>query len=175
MKARVVYESVLGNTKAVAEAIASGLSELFETETVEVGAAASDAAGLDLLVVGGPTYAWSMSRPSTRKAARDQAAKQGVQPPSQGIGVREWIDGLPGGQGIKAAAFDTGSGSFGILSGGSAAKGEAKQLQRRGYRLIAGPEQFLITADRESTVLKSGELERAADWGRSLARTASRV
>lgn len=173
MKARIVYESVFGNTKAVAEAIAEGLATTFETETVEVNHAPADVDGVDLLVIGGPTYAWSMSRPTTRKAAREQAAKQGMSLGSDGIGVREWITGLPDGGGTRAATFDTGAGSFGILPGGSAAKGEATQLSRRGYSLLAEPHQFLIMMEGDRTILKAGELERARKWGAELGRSAT--
>ncbi len=165
VKARVVYESLFGNTKAIAEAVAEGLSADFDTETVEVGQAANTTAGLDLIVIGGPTHVWSMSRPMTRTAGRDQAAKQGIEPVSKDIGVREWLDGLEDGHGMMAAAFDTGTGSF----GGSAAKGEKRQLSHNGYRLIDEPMKFLISAAGGVTVLKPGELERAKKWGQTLA------
>jgi hypothetical protein len=170
MKARVVYESLFGNTRAVAEAVAEGLSSVFETETVEVGQAAQTVSGLDLIVIGGPTHAWSMSRPMTRSAGREQAAKQGVEPVSKNVGVREWLDGLDDGHGMMAATFDTGIGAF----GGSAARGEKRQLSHNGYRLIDEPKQFLITTAGGATVLKPGELQRAKEWGQHLAMLATK-
>lgn len=171
MKARVVYESILGNTRQVAEAIGQGLAGRFEVEVVEVGQAASEAGGADLLVVGGPTHVWSMTRPSTRKAGRAQAEEQHIKPASTGIGVREWLSALPPASGTTSvAAFDTAAGSFGIVGGGSAARKEATVLTRKGYRLIAEPEQFLITMTEDKrTVLKDGELDRARQWGERLA------
>jgi hypothetical protein len=172
MKARVIYESLFGNTKAIAEAVAEGLSEAFDTETLEVGMAGNMVDGIDLLVVGGPTHVFSMSRPATRKGGREQAAKLGMRPVSDGIGIREWLDGLVGGQRRMAAAFDTGAGRLGILPAGSAAKAEATRLQRLGYRVIDRPQQFLIMMEGNVTSLKPGELDRARKWGRDLAQLA---
>ena len=175
MKARIVYESIFGNTKAVAEAIATGLSAGFETETVEVNACPPDVSGIDLIVVGGPTHVLSMSRPSTRAAGKEQAAKIGTKPVSEGVGVREWLEGLSDGRGTMAATFDTGMGRLGIFPAGSAAKGEATQLARRGYRVIDEPHQFLVATEGDRTFLKEGELDRAAQWGGELARLAANV
>lgn len=173
MKARIVYESTFGNTKAIAEAIATGLSDGFETETVEVGACPPNVSGIDLIVIGGPTHVLSMSRPSTRAAGKEQAAKIGKTPVSPGLGVREWLDGIADGHGTMAAAFDTGMGKLGIFPAGSAAKGEAKQLARRGYRVIDMPQQFLVATEGDRTFLKDGELDRATQWGRKLAHLAA--
>ena len=74
MKALVVYESMYGNTHTVAAAIAEGLSGLADVEVVPVeGASTERLEAADLIVVGGPTHAHSMSRPSTRKGAADAA------------------------------------------------------------------------------------------------------
>src|SRR5687767_14509631 len=65
MRALVVYESMFGNTSAVATAIATGLSTRMGVDLVEVAAApAALDAGVDLVVAGGPTHAFSMSRPN---------------------------------------------------------------------------------------------------------------
>ena len=48
MKALVVYESMFGNTRQIAEAIAPGLAESVDVAAVEVSAATDEA-------VGGPT------------------------------------------------------------------------------------------------------------------------
>lgn len=176
MKALVVYESIFGNTKAIAEAIAEGLAVRFDTGTVETGSAAASVAGLDLIVIGGPTHAWSMSRPSTREAGRAQARRHGLAPVSGDIGVREWLARVVDGAGTKAAVFDTAVESFGIFGvfpGGSAAKGEARELERAGFRLIDEPRQFRISVKDDNTVLVPGELERAKLWGAHLAELAA--
>ena len=78
MKAVVVYESMFGNTRQIAEAIAAGLAESADVAAVEVSEATAEAAeAADLLVAGGPTHAFSMSRPSTRSDAVNRGAPEG--------------------------------------------------------------------------------------------------
>src|SRR5215204_1687443 len=94
MRARVVYESMFGNTQAIAQAVADGLAERMSVDVEEVGSAATDVAGdVDLLVVGGPTHAFGMSRERTRESAAVQAAGEVV---SAGEGLREWLGAVTG-------------------------------------------------------------------------------
>ena len=75
MRARVVYESMFGNTQAIAQAVTDGLAESMSVDLEEIGSAATDvAADVSLLVVGGPTHAFGMSRERTRESAAVQAA-----------------------------------------------------------------------------------------------------
>ncbi len=69
MDALVVVESVFGNTRAVAEAIAAGLADRMTVRVVDVADAPTAVTGLDLLVVGGPTHAFGMSWSATRRSA----------------------------------------------------------------------------------------------------------
>jgi hypothetical protein len=104
--ALVVFESMFGNTKAIAEAVADGLAPRMRVELLEVGSAPA-AVGDDvgLLVVGGPTHAFGLSRPSTRQSAVEQGKGELV---SSGTGLREWLEALGGGSAeVAAAAFDT--------------------------------------------------------------------
>jgi flavodoxin len=79
MKALVVYESMWGNTEKVADAIAAGLGESMEVELAEVGSApVAPGPEVSLIVAGGPTHAFSMSRTTTRKDAIDRGAGAGV-------------------------------------------------------------------------------------------------
>ena len=67
MRALVVYESMFGNTEAVARAVADGLAEMHDVDLREVSQAPiAVIARVDLIVVGGPTHAFSLSRPATR-------------------------------------------------------------------------------------------------------------
>jgi menaquinone-dependent protoporphyrinogen IX oxidase len=168
MRAVVVYESIFGNTRALAEAIGEGLSGRFSVTVNEVSGAPSVLTGVNLLVVGGPIHAWSMTREMTRKIARSQAASASIEPPSTGIGVREYLEKLSDAQDhVAAAAFDTALRASGWLPTGSAAKPAARRLEARGYRLLAKPEHFYVTAT--DGPLEPGELERARAWGVGLA------
>ena len=74
MRARVVYESMFGNTQVIAQAVAEGLAMNMTVDLEEVGSAATEMSGdVGLLVVGGPTHAFGMSRERTRESAAEQA------------------------------------------------------------------------------------------------------
>src|SRR6476469_9967463 len=91
MRALVVYESMFGNTQRIAEAVAEGISERMTVTVHEVSAAAEPIdEPIDLIVVGGPTHAFSLSRTSTRTAAVQQGATQG----DPDFGLREWLGAL---------------------------------------------------------------------------------
>ncbi|SEH02673.1 Flavodoxin [Nonomuraea solani] len=164
MDALVVYESMFGNTKQVAEAVAEGLATRLRTEVVEVGAApARVGPEVGLLVVGGPTHAFSMSRASTRKSAAQQSTQPLV---SQGNGVREWLAVLgTASAALASAAFDTRVAKPRMP--GSAARGIAKRLRRLGVKAAAPAQSFYVTGTEGPLV--AGELERARQWGESLA------
>jgi flavorubredoxin len=162
-RALVVVESMFGNTRAVADAVAAGLGESVPTAVVDVAAAPASITA-ELLVVGGPTHAFGMSRPSTRQAA----VTQGAGAEHSTTGIREWIGrlGRPGRQGgTQAAAFDTRIRKPGVP--GSAARSALRRLRRLGLPPLAGPQSFWVTGTGGPLV--EGELERARDWGRTLA------
>lgn len=76
MKALVAFESIYGNTRAVAEAIAEGLEPLGAVEVLSVDDAGDGAVeGADLLVVGGPTHMHGLSVSLSRIAARGIARR----------------------------------------------------------------------------------------------------
>jgi hypothetical protein len=164
MRALVVYESMFGNTREVAEAIAEGIGE--EALIAEVGRRPSVDPDIDLVVVGGPTHALGLTRDSTRASARGQA--EGGRVVSEGIGVREWLDGLPRPTApVDAAAFDTRVAPVRVP--GSAARGIARRLRRKGLHPVADPQTFWVTGTPGP--LAKGERERARAWGGDLART----
>ena len=173
MRALVVYESMFGNTRHVAEAVARGLGPADAVRTVPVTQAHEEnLSDYDLVVVGGPTHAHGMSRESTRHGAVEQAEKPDsgltLEPDAESEGVREWLDSLPAGGG-KAASFDTRIDMAAVLTG-RAGKGIAKKLRKHGFELVADPESFLV--DKQSK-LEPGEEDRAEQWGRSLAQQAA--
>jgi flavodoxin len=105
MKTLVVYESMFGNTGAIAHAIASGLESHSDVEVHDVHDVPSEAVRTaDLIVAGGPTHAFSMSRPSTRA----DAVKQGAPQRDAAAGLREWLAELSSSPGTAlVATFDT--------------------------------------------------------------------
>ena len=164
MKALIIYESLFGNTKAVAEAVADGLRDTFEVELAEPGSM-PPAADRDLLVIGAPTHAFGLSRPSTRQ----DAAKRGeIRPGAADVGIREYLDVSPLLPNLPAAAFDTRVNKPRLP--GSAARKAHRRLRRLGCRLVSSPTSFWVTGT-EGPLLE-GELERAREWGVRLAAAA---
>ena len=164
MKALVVYESMFGNTEQIARAVAAGLAESMEVQLVDVADAPIEAdPTIELIVAGGPTHAFSMSRTSTRADAVTKGAHEG----GTEFGLQEWLDELPAGQHTeKIATFDTKIESMRHLPG-SAAKGAAKAARRHGYEPAAKAESFYVR-DLDGPLL-DGEIDRALHWGRQLA------
>lgn len=168
LAALVVYESFFGNTESVARAIASGLRlEDMAAEAVDVGELHDeDLDAYDLLVVGGPTHAFALSRPQTR---RDAAARGGDTSYAT-RGLREWLSAMPARSGTHlAAAFDTRVSKVRHLPS-SASRSAGHILRQRGFRLVDRPTGFLVQ-DVEGP-LELRQMERAISWGRSLAREA---
>jgi hypothetical protein len=156
----VVYESLFGNTARIAQAVVDGLKKHLDIELHSV----TDGMwpdGADLIVVGGPTHAFSMSRTTTREEAVTQGALA-----DPAIGLREWLDELPQGNDTLFAAFDTRVDMVRRLPG-SAAKAAAKEARKRGYQPLTRPESFYVK-DVPGPLL-DGEVQRAEVWGAQLA------
>jgi hypothetical protein len=168
MTALVVYESMFGNTRRIAEAIAEGIAETLPVTAVEVGAAPDGLSGyLELLVVGGPTHVHGMSSPRTRASAAERIEDPVV---SQRIGLRDWLERVaPAKGGIRAVAFDTRINGPTFITG-SAAKGFEKGLRIAGFRVDEPARSFLVGAHvpAEEDALLPGQLDEARAWGRQL-------
>lgn len=169
MKVAVAYESMFGNTRRIATAVGEGLGEHYEVEVWCVAdQKARDLGGVALLVAGGPTHAWGMSRPSTRQAAAKQAADPThaltLDPGAVGPGLREWLAGVDL-TGIAVAAFDTRI-AMPVAFTGTAARSIERALRRRGGHVIARRHSFLVT---KLNALVDGQLDLARAWGAQLA------
>ncbi|AGM07185.1 flavodoxin family protein [Amycolatopsis keratiniphila] len=140
MQVLVVFESMFGNTEIIARAIGKGLATSCEVDVVNVDDAPAQWDGLGLLVVGGPTHAHGMTRPGTRKSAR-QEVEGGVR---SATGVREWLSALPtASRRVPFAVFDT-------------------RLRRARW-------SFFADVGKNATILADDEQERAEAWGAALA------
>jgi hypothetical protein len=164
----VVYESMFGATRRVAEALAEGASKEATVQLRRVDAVQpEEVAAADVLVVGAPTHVHSLSRPESRRTAeewgRDPARGLRFEAQVQGVGVREFLKSLPPTEALTAA-FDTRADMPEVFSG-SAAHAIAKRLGRQGLHAVAIPQSFLVT---KAGALLDGELEHAWHFGHSV-------
>jgi hypothetical protein len=169
MRTLVVYESMFGNTHAIAAAIGDGLRGAGDVQVVPVSGATSELLDCaDFVIAGGPTHVHGMTTASTRKRAFEQAAEPDsdltLDPSAAGRGIREWLGMIGDRLGKRAAAFDTRAMGPALFTG-RASRGIANRLRDHGYTLVAEPESFLIDARYR---LLDGELDRARAWGASL-------
>jgi flavodoxin len=161
MRTVVIYDSVYGNTERVARAIGRAAAPSGEVRVLSVGEtdaaeAIAQAGHADLLFVGGPTQ---RHRPSPK--------------------LKAFLGSLSRGslRGVRAACFDTRYRMAALLTG-SAAGDAAGRLRRAGSRLVVPAESFFMEKDlppkgekrrHELEKLEPGELERAEEWGRTVA------
>jgi hypothetical protein len=162
MNAVVVYESLWGNTAAVARAIAEGIGP--EARALSTAEATGDAVtDVDLIVAGAPVLGFKLPTEQMRQGAR---ANPGGKPPRPADlshpSMRSWLEGLAAGHG-RSAAFDTQvRGPF-----GKAAPTIAEALEKAGYSRLTDSCDFTVTG--KFGPLRKGELERARRWGEELA------
>jgi flavodoxin len=145
MKALVVYDSMFGNTRKVAQAIGEVLGRQFLVQVIPAAEATRLPADVDLLVIGGPTHSHGAS-------AGMKALLGGLQP-----------DALTG---VPAAAFDTRFQMPRWLSG-SAATVIDKRLRKAGCQMVVAPESFFVAREDKAPLLP-GELERAPAWAETV-------
>ena len=165
VRALVVYESMYGNTHAIATRIASGLSVAHDVTLVPVTRASRELAAVaDLIVAGAPTHRHGMPTAASRRMAAEMAREPGsgvtLDPDADGPSLRTWLEALNA-EGALAAAFDTRLSALPALTG-RASRPIARLLTRRGLRVLIAPESFLVNGQN---TLIAGEAERASAWG----------
>ncbi|MFH8250213.1 flavodoxin family protein [Microbacterium sp. B2969] len=161
MRALVVYETMFGNTGRVAAAVADGMSDGADVTLMDVVDAPTEIpAGIDMVVVGGPTHVFSMSRVSTRR----NAARRGAAFTDVPGGIREWLEALPAATThVSFAAFDTRV-DFPLLPG-AASRAASKRAESLGFD-VSEPASFLVEGYEGPLV--EGQLELARQWGHGL-------
>lgn len=194
MRVLVAYESVMGNTRQIAEAVAAGARHGAPSAIVRCGSVRAippDAPDVDLLIVGAPTHLFGMPSERTRRmwiravvdaSRRDApAGHRRLEPGASGPGLREWLDELPR-PGLPIDADLLEAVRPGVAHpprwaavfdtrldrplAGSAARRAGRSLRRHGFRLAAPPEGFLV--QDVPGPLKAGEVDRAYLWGAAL-------
>ena len=162
-KAVVVYESLWGNTAAIARAIAEGIGP--EAHALTTDAASAEAiAKADLIVAGAPVLGFSLASDQMRDSVARSEVDAPTPPDLAHPSMRSWLDSMPPGRGT-AAAFETR-----IWWSPRGATGDIEsRLKKAGYRTIAKAGKFVVK-DKYGP-LREGEVERARQWGKQLAET----
>ena len=176
MKAVVVYESMYGNTHLVADAIGAGLRERAgcrRDRGLPVDGATPRLLGsADLVVVGGPTHAHGMSRP-THPQGGGRGGEQAGEPSGGGPRRRRARAARVVRRARRARRAP---GERGRVRHPPRCKACAHRARVQGDRasaastraapLVADPESFLVT---KGDHLADHEEQRAREWGAGLA------
>jgi len=152
MKTLIVYFSKFGNTRRVAQEIAETMKQAGDTRVVSIDQlAASDLDGVDLVVTGSPTHAFSVPQ-----------------------AVRSALATLPPGilAGKSVATFDTTVKPWPLRLMRAAPK-LLRQLQGLGGKPVVRPQTFFVQTHStqktgETDLLLEGEIERAREWARQI-------
>ncbi len=152
MKTLIVYFSKFGNTRRVAQAIAEAMKQAGEARVVSIEQlAASDFAGVDLIVVGSPTHGFTVPE-----------------------AVRSALGTLPPGilAGKSVVAFDTTVRPWPLRLFRASPK-LLRQLTQLGGKPVARPQTFFVrTGSTQGTgerdLLLEGQIERARDWANEI-------
>ncbi len=200
LRVGVVYESLFGDTREIAEAIAAGIREADPAVDLTCSPAAEADPGLaqaDLLIVGAPTHflglpsqrsrtmqlryrndsgTWYITGPIPRLAGN--IAGSSPRPAGRPAGSQPRLT-APSGvrewlERLPRAAGSACTAVFDTrldkLMAGSAAREIGRSLRSLGYQLVVRPEGFSV-ADFEGP-LAEGERERARQWGAEAYRAA---
>jgi flavodoxin I len=153
MKTLIIYDSAYGNTEKIAQAVAESIRS--QVTLVRIGEKDMELLkGVELLIVGSPTQKFQPTE--AIKAYLNNLQKRTL-------------------NGVMVAAFDTrldmdtvknSTFRWMLNTGGFAARKIARKLVKKGGRLIAQPEGFIVL-EMEGP-LKDGELERAGEWGKKI-------
>lgn len=164
MDVLVIYESHLGHTRRVAQAIAGTMLDQAQVD-LERCRPGLTAVGYDLVIIGAPTHRGRLPTPSSRSRL---LASLGLTGPTD-FGLGEWLDREPAvSAGAVLAAFDTLPPRAG-LSRGSAACELVRLLRRTATPVLLPPRSFLLAGP--AGPLSPGELDRASRWADRLITT----
>ena len=168
MRVVIVYESMFGTTRSIADEIGKVAASQGEAAVVPVAEATSNVLeNADLVIVGGPTHVHGLSWPTTRSEAEAESEKYDalvLDPDAEGPGLRDWFHQVGDVDSVLAAAFDTRLNKPEVVTG-RASKGIDRRLRHHGYRTVVEPESFLV--DKENHLV-DGEADRAGAWAQSL-------
>jgi flavodoxin len=145
MNVLILCDSKFGNTKSLAQSMVAALGDTHRVTLRSADEGLGSVAGVDVLLVGGPTHGHGASQP-----------------------LKDALAAIPAGslRTARVAAFDTRIRMARFLTG-SAAASASKVLKQAGADIVAPPESFFVTTD-DPPVLAPGEIDRAKSWARAV-------
>lgn len=169
MDAVVVYESMWGNTEAIARAIAEGFGAGAVALTTDE-ATPQIIERADLVVAGAPVHAMNLPTHQTRASASEKPlGDPGLPADVSHPALRDWLENIPRGPRC-AAAFET---HIRGPLGRGAARAIAARFAAARYELLDEPQGFTVrlktSSSEPASLLMPGEEDRARQWGKRLA------
>ena len=173
IKITIVYESMFGNTRNVAQAISDGVREAYpkaHVECVAVGHAAAELIkSTDLLVFGGPHLrhmATDFSKSAQKGKPKPKASRRASSNLIGGTGFARMVPPAAKGQrGRPCLRFRH---SPRLRAGRRRGLRDCPQSAEARHYLVKSPEGFIM--DEAHGPLHPGEIERAKDWRAQLVR-----
>jgi flavodoxin len=145
MNVVILCDSKFGNTRSLAESMVAELSDSHRVDLRNADESVGSLAGVDVVLVGGPTHAHGASQPLKEALAAIPAGSLGT---------------------ARVATFDTRI-QMPRLVTGSAAASASNLLKRTGAHIVAPPESFFVTREDPPTLIP-GEIDRAKTWVRTV-------
>src|SRR5690349_19041433 len=144
MRVVIGYESMYGNTHRIADAIARGFDPGDDVTVTPIAGVHFAEPMPDVVIIGVPTHAHGLPRPSTRRAALDASTTRYEhhdvdESATVDGGLREWLTTLPANLPVLAATFDTRFRPPAWLVG-HPARHVRRVLAGHGARLLVRPE-----------------------------------
>ncbi len=158
LRALVVFTSLVGDTDAIASAVAAGLDDDFDSTVIETrDFDPEEAAGFDLLVTGEPSHMFGVGIDHL-EGVFDVDDKR--------VAMKAWLANLPETHGRRfCACFDTSSRSE-TYGSESASVDSIRTLHELGYVALSR-QTFHVSSIGGPLIM--GELDRATAWANSLA------
>ena len=151
MKILILYDSVYGHTKQIAQAIGKGVDDQHDLEIINANALNKEKlSDVDILIIGSPTH-------GGRYTEAIQAFFKDMAPDLS--------------KNLSGAAFDTRTSSTGIAGRiekifGRAAPRIVRDMEKQEWRLLVEPEGFIVKGRKGP--LREGELDRAEEWAKTI-------
>ena len=160
----VVFESIWGNTAAIARAIADGYGAGAAALTTDA-ATPKVIASARLVVAGSPVHGLNLPTDATRASAAAKDAPGAIHADVTHPPMRAWLEALaPGPRWF--ASFETRI--IGPLGHG-AADAIARRMESAGWHAIDRPHSFTVTmrphTARPAAMLLPGQEQKAFEWG----------